>query len=93
MHRGLDGGDGMMGDASILLFPLVLCLENVADCFGRLIYGDLMAFRMNAPLKMFAGGNRFMEMYTIVTGENATINQKQSSVECLRYCCGRCFLY
>lgn len=78
VHRGLDGADGRMGDASILLFPLVLCLENEADCFGRWICGDFMVFRMNAPLKLFAGGNRFMKMYT-------TINQKQSLIGFL--CC------
>ena len=63
VRRGLDDGDGRMRDASILLFPLVLCLKNVADCFGRWICGNLMAFRMNAPLELFAGGNRFMKMY------------------------------
>jgi len=44
---------------------------------GKCPYCPLL-FRMNAPLKLFAGGNRFMKMYT-------TINQKQSLIGFL--CC------
>ena len=47
-----------MGVTVIALFLLVLCPENVADCFGRQFCGDLIDFVKKIHPRSFAAASR-----------------------------------
>ena len=82
MNHRVDDGNRRVGNTMIASFfacLLFLFLENVADCFGRQICGDLMAFWVNINSKLFAAGSRFMEIGNVHNGDGRKHNNQSKA--------------